>query len=147
MESSDNQNTGVNTALGLTSDKNTGVNTALGLTSDKNTGVNTALGLTSYNRNTALGLTSDNRNTALGLTSDNQNTALGLTSDISPSWKNNLSKRWSKKQPSKSELCETFLDMKNSLIVQSNNIIGLNKRIERLEKDMADLIQYINAKL
>ena len=133
MESSDNQNTGVNTALGLTS--------------DKNTGVNTALGLTSYNRNTALGLTSDNRNTALGLTSDNQNTALGLTSDISPSWKNNLSKRWSKKQPSKSELCETFLDMKNSLIVQSNNSIGLNKRIERLEKDMADLIQYINAKL
>ena len=86
-------------------------------------------------------------NTALGFTSDNQNTALGLTSDISPSWKNNLSKRWSKKQPSKSELCETFLDMKNSLIVQSNNIIGLNKRIERLEKDMADLIQSINAKL
>ena len=104
--------------------------------SDKNTG-----------GNTALGFTSDNQNTALGLTSDNQNTAFGLTSDISPSWKNNLSKRWSKKQPSKSELCETFLDMKNSLIVQSNNIIGLNKRIERLEKDMADLIQYINAKL
>ena len=107
------------------SDKNTGGNTALGFTSDKNTG----------------------GNTALGLTSDNQNTAFGLMSDISPSWKNNLSKRWSKKQPSKSELCETFLDMKNSLIVQSNNIIGLNKRIERLEKDMADLIQYINANL
>ena len=118
------------------SDKNTGGNTALGFTSDKNTG-----------GNTALGFTSDNQNTALGLTSDNQNTAFGLMSDISPSWKNNLSKRWSKKQPSKSELCETFLDMKNSLIVQSNNIIGLNKRIERLEKDMADLIQYINAKL
>ena len=129
------------------SDKNPGGNTALGFTSDKNTGGNTALGFTSDNQNTALGLTSDNQNTALGLTSDNQNTAFGLMSDISPSWKNNLSKRWSKKQPSKSELCETFLDMKNSLIVQSNNIIGLNKRIERLEKDMADLIQYINAKL
>ena len=63
------------------------------------------------------------------------------------SWKCNLSKRWSKKQPTKGELCDTFLDMKHSLTVQSNNIIGLNKRIERLEQDVADLISYINARL
>ena len=64
-----------------------------------------------------------------------------------PLWKANLSRRWSKKQPTKSELCDTFLDMKHSLTVQSNNIIGLNKRIERLEQDVADLISYINARL
>ena len=64
-----------------------------------------------------------------------------------PLWKANLSRRWSKKQPTKGELCDTFLDMKHSLTVQSNNIIGLNKRIERLEQDVADLISYINARL
>ena len=63
------------------------------------------------------------------------------------SWKSNLSKRWSKKQPTKGELCDTFLDMKHSLTVQSNNTVGLNKRIERLEQDVADLIRYINARI
>jgi len=66
--------------------------------------------------------------------------------EISSPWKNNLSKRWSRKPPSKGELTDIFLDMKNSLIVQSNNIIGLNKRIEGLERDLSDLIKYINAK-
>ena len=64
-----------------------------------------------------------------------------------PLWKANLSRRWSKKQPTKGELCDTFLDMKHSLTVQSNNIIGLNKRIERLEQDVADLIRYVNERL
>ena len=64
-----------------------------------------------------------------------------------PLWKANLSRRWSKKQPTKGELCDTFLDMKDSLTVQSNNIIGLNKRIERLEQDLADLIRYVNERL
>ena len=64
-----------------------------------------------------------------------------------PLWKANLSRRWSKKQPTKGELCDTFLDMKYSLTVQSNNIIGLNKRIERLEQDLADLIRYVNERL
>ncbi len=64
-----------------------------------------------------------------------------------PLWKANLSRRWSKKQPTKGELCDTFLDMKHSLTVQSNNIVGLNKRIERLEHDVADLIRYINERL
>ena len=64
-----------------------------------------------------------------------------------PLWKANLSRRWSKKQPTKGELCDTFLDMKHSLTVQSNNIIGLNKRIERLEQDIADLIRYVNERL
>ena len=52
-----------------------------------------------------------------------------------------------KKLPTKSELCDTFLDMKNSLLVQSNNIIGLNKRIDGLERDLADLIRYINERV
>jgi len=87
-------------------------------------------------------------NTTLGLTPDlntELNTNLGLPPDTS--WKNNLSKRWSKKQPTKSELCDTFLDMKNSLIVQSNNTVCLNRRIESLEKDLADLIRYINERI
>ncbi len=86
-------------------------------------------------------------NTTFELSSDinpGLNTTLGLPSDTSSSWKNNLSKRWSKKQPTKSELCDTFLDMKNSLIVQSNNAVCLNTRVENLEKDLADLIRYIN---
>ena len=87
------------------------------------------------------------------------NTTLELSSDINPglntnlglppntSWKNNLSKRWSKRQPTKSELCDTFLDMKNSLIVSSNNAVCLNTRVENLEKDLADLIRYINERI
>ena len=76
--------------------------------------------------------------------SPNKNTEQNPTDSQSPSWKANLSLRWSRKQPTKSELCETFLDLKNSLVVQSNNVVGLNKRIERLERDLGDLIQYIN---
>ena len=64
-----------------------------------------------------------------------------------PLWKANLSRRWSKKQPTKGELCDTFLDMKHSLTVQSNNIIGLNRRIERLEQDLADLFRYVTERL
>ena len=85
--------------------------------------------------------------------SDNENTPIVLLPDKNTvenpiaTWKNNLSKRWSKKQPTKSELCDTFLDMKNSLLVQSNNIIGLNKRIDGLERDLADLIRYINERV
>ncbi len=85
--------------------------------------------------------------------SDNENTPIVLLPDKNTvenpiaTWKNNLSKRWSKKQPTKSELCDTFLDMKNSLIVQSNNAVGLNTRVENLEKDLADLIRYINERI
>ena len=64
-----------------------------------------------------------------------------------PSWKANLSKRWSKKQPTKGDLCDSLLDTKLSLTVQSNSIVGLTQRIERLENDLADLIQYINERL
>ena len=35
-----------------------------------------------------------------------------------------------------------LLDKKQSLTVQSNNIVGLNKHVERLERDIADLIRY-----
>ena len=85
--------------------------------------------------------------------SDNENTPIVLLPDKNTvenpiaTWKNNLSKRWSKRQPTKSELCDTFLDMKNSLIVQSNNAVGLNTRVENLEKDLADLIRYINERI
>ena len=89
---------------------------------------------------------SDNQNTAFGFVPD-KNTSENPASETTPSWKNNLSKRWSKKQPTKSELCDTFLDMKNSLLVQSNNIIGLSKRIDGLERDLADLIRYINERI
>ena len=78
--------------------------------------------------------------------SPNKNTEQNPTDSQSPSWKANLSLRWSRKQPTKSELCETFLDLKNSLVVQSNNVVGLNKRIECLERDLGDLIEYLNAR-
>ena len=78
--------------------------------------------------------------------SPNKNTEQNPTDSQSSSWKANLSKRWSKKQPTKGELCETFLDLKNSLVVQSNNVVGLNNCIERLERDLGDLIEYINAR-
>ena len=85
-------------------------------------------------------------NTTLGF-SPEENTDTNTTPEKVPSWKGNLSKRWSKKGPSKAELTDTFLDMKNSLLVQSNNIVGLNRRIEILERDMADLIRYINSRI
>ena len=93
---------------------------------------------------------SDSKNTAENTTlgfSPEENTDTNTTPEKAPSWKGNLSKRWSKKQPTKSELTDTFLDMKNSLLVQSNNIVGLNRRIEILERDMADLIRYINSRI
>jgi hypothetical protein len=37
--------------------------------------------------------------------------------------------------------------MKNSLLVQSANVVGLHRRIEILERDMADLIRYINSRI
>ena len=85
-------------------------------------------------------------NTKLGFPSDKY-TDTNTTPEKVPSWKGNLSKRWSKKQPTKSELTDTILDMKNSLLVQSANVIGLNRRIEILERDMADLIRYINSRI
>jgi hypothetical protein len=85
-------------------------------------------------------------NTTLGF-SPEENTDTNTTPEKVPSWKGNLSKRWSKKGPSKAELTDTFLDMKNSLLVQSANVVGLNRRIEILERDMADLIRYINSRI
>ena len=78
--------------------------------------------------------------------SPNKNTERNTTDSQTPSWKANLSLRWSRKLPTKGELCDTFLDLKNSLVVQSNNVAGLNKRIERLERDLGDLIEYLNAR-
>jgi hypothetical protein len=85
-------------------------------------------------------------NTTLGF-SPEENTDTNTTPEKVPLWKGNLSKRWSKKGPSKAELTDTFLDMKNSLLVQSANVVGLNRRIEILERDMADLIRYINSRI
>jgi hypothetical protein len=85
-------------------------------------------------------------NTTLGF-SPEENTDTNTTPEKVPSWKGNLSKRWSKKGPSKAELTDTFLDMKNSLLVQSANVVGLNRRIEILERDMADSIRYINSRI
>ena len=48
---------------------------------------------------------SDNQHTAFGFVPD-KNTSENPASETTPSWKNNLSKRWSKKQPTKSELCD-----------------------------------------
>ena len=104
--------------------KNTTENTTLGFSPEENTETNTTLGFPS-----------------------DKYTDTNTTPEKVPSWKGNLSKRWSKKGPSKAELTDTFLDMKNSLLVQSANVVGLNRRIEILERDMADLIRYINSRI
>ncbi len=49
-----------------------------------------------------------------------------------PLWKANLSRRWSKKQPTKGELCDTFLDMKHSLYVLCFLILCIYNCIYRL---------------
>ena len=56
---------------------------------------------------------SDNQNTAFGFVPD-KNTSENPASETNPLRKNNLSKRRSTKQPTKFELCDTFLEMKNS---------------------------------
>ena len=86
-------------------------------------------------------------NTSVGFAPDKDTGCPTGSAAEQPSWKANLSKRWSKKQPTKGDLCDSLLDTKLSLTVQSNSIVGLTQRIERLEHDLADLIQYINERL
>ena len=116
-----------------------------------------------YERNTRAGFEPNSeydRNTSAGFepnTEYGRNTRVGYLPDIDdstsqsaqqqPSWKANLAKRWSKKQPTKGELCDAFLDVKQSLTVQSNSTAGLHQRLEILEHDLADLIRYINERL
>ena len=116
-----------------------------------------------YDGNTRAGFESNTKydgNTSVGFepnTEYGRNTRIGYLPDIDdvpsqsahpqPSWKANLAKRWSKKQPTKGELCDAFLDVKQSLTVQSNSTAGLHQRLEILEHDLADLIRYINERL
>lgn len=60
---------------------------------------------------------------------------------------NNLSMRWSKKQPTKSELVESFIDLKGSMSIMSNNVMAMDKRIQTLETNLSELISYINEKI
>ena len=59
----------------------------------------------------------------------------------------NLSRRWAKKQPTKCELVESFLDVKGSLIITSNNVSAIDRRLQTLETNLSELIAYINTKL
>ena len=59
----------------------------------------------------------------------------------------NLSRRWAKKQPTKCELVESFLDVKGSLIITSNNLAAIDRRLQTLETNLSELIAYINTKL
>jgi len=59
----------------------------------------------------------------------------------------NLSRRWAKKQPTKCELIDSFLDIKGSLIVTSNNVSTIDRRLQVLETNVSELIAYINTKL
>ena len=103
-----------------------------------------------YDVNTSVGFMPEkvyDENTKIGFGPDKDTGCLNGSAAEQPSWKANLSKRWSKKQPTKGDLCDSLLDTKLSLTVQSNSIVGLTQRIERLENDLADLIQYINERL
>ena len=59
----------------------------------------------------------------------------------------NLSRRWAKKQPTKCELIDSFLDIKGSLIVTSNNVSTIDRRLQVLETNVSELIAYINTKI
>ena len=58
----------------------------------------------------------------------------------------NLSRRWAKKQPTKNELIDSFLDVKGSLIITSNNVSTIDQRLQSLETIISELITYINTK-
>jgi len=103
-----------------------------------------------YGENTRAGFGPEkvyDENTSVGFAPDKDTGCPTGSAAEQPSWKANLSKRWSKKQPTKGDLCDSLLDTKLSLTVQSSSIVGLTQRIERLEHDLADLIQYINERL
>ena len=58
----------------------------------------------------------------------------------------NLSLRWSKRQPTKNELVEHFMELKSTTVIQQNSVLLMERRIVTLETDLRDLIEYINAK-
>ena len=144
---------GENTSVGFLPKKVYGENTSVGFLPKKVYGENTSVGFepdTEYGENTSVGFGPDkvyDENTSVGFAPDKDTGCPTGSAAEQPSWKENLSKRWSKKLPTKGDLCDSLLDTKLSLTVQSNSIIGLTQRIERLENDLADLIQYINERL
>ena len=143
---------GENTSVGFEPKKVYGEKTRAGFGPEKVYDVNTSVGFLPekvYDENTRDGFLSKKvygENTSVGFAPD-KDTGSNRSAAEQPSWKANLSKRWSKKQPTKGDLCDSLLDTKLSLTVQSNSIVGLTQRIERLENDLADLIQYINERL
>ena len=60
---------------------------------------------------------------------------------------NNLSMRWAKKQPTKNELVESFVDLKGTLSIMSNNVLAMDKRLQTLETNFSELVTYINDKI
>ena len=144
---------GENTSVGFEPKKVYGENTSVGFPPEKVYGENTRAGFGPekvYDVNTSVGFLPEkvyDENTKIGFGPDKDTGCPNGSAAEQPSWKANLSKRWSKKQPTKGDLCNSLLDTKLSLTVQSNNIVGLTQRIERLENDLADLIQYINERL
>ena len=81
-----------------------------------------------YDENTTAGFAPDKyygENTSVGFAPDKDTGCPTGSAAEQPSWKANLSKRWSKKQPTKGDLCDSLLDTKLSLAVQSNSIVGL----------------------
>jgi hypothetical protein len=128
-------------------------NTRARFASEKVYGENTRAGFGPekvYDVNTSVGFLPEkvyDENTKIGFGPDKDTGCPNGSAAEQPSWKANLSKRWSKKQPTKGDLCDSLLNTKLSLTVQSNSIVGLTQRIERLENDLADLIQYINERL
>jgi hypothetical protein len=59
----------------------------------------------------------------------------------------NLSLRWSKRQPTKNEMVELFVELKSSFAICQSSTLMMEKRISTLETDVAQLIEYINSKL
>ena len=166
MEPSRIKEYGENTRAGFEPRSEYDENTRPGFEPSSKYEENTSVGYlpeTEYDRNTRAGFEPSSEyegNTRAGFepnTEYGRNTRVGYLPDIDdgpsqsahpqPSWKANLAKRWSKKQPTKGELCDAFLDVKQSLTVQSNSTAGLHQRLEILEHDLADLIRYINERL
>ena len=76
-----------------------------------------------------------------------ENTTIFKPSTMKGNGNNNLAQRWAKKQPTKNEMVESFLELKASMSIMSNNTIAMDNRLQTLERSFSELVSYINQKI
>ena len=99
---------------------------------------------TEYDENTTARISSD---MILEEEAENREDHVFTPSILKNAVSSNLSKRWAKKQPTKNELVESFVVLKDSTLIMSNNAVAFEKRLTTLETNVSELIAYINEKI